>query len=177
VRAVDPLSVRGAGRTPAGRATVAWQMSSIVTPPSCLDQAGLFNPVLLPLHAPPSHPARHCRRRRSTPSGRSRCNPSSLAHSLRPIPPPRVAHSQQNILLAVSPKPPRQLPPATVDPQRRQPLRPNFDHPSTLGELLVEPSRLPGRERRRLAGIGRSRAAPTAKDPIEGYEILAGCFV
>jgi hypothetical protein len=36
---------------------------------------------------------------------------------------------------------------------------------------------LPGRESRRLAGIGRSHAAPTAKDPIAGFEILAGCFV
>jgi hypothetical protein len=108
-----------------------------------------------PLPPPPVTPS----------SGRSRCNPSSLAHSLGPIAPPGSRVAQQNILLAVSPEPPRQPPPAAVDPPSRQPLRPNSDHSSTLGELLVEPSRLPGRERRRLAGIGRSRDAPHGQGP------------
>jgi hypothetical protein len=173
----DPRSVHGAGRTRAGRAAVARQMPSIVTPLSCPDRAGLFNPVLLPLHTPPSHPARHCRRRSTPSSGRFLFNPSSLAHSLRPIESPRVAYCPPRAAALLELAPPRQPPPATVDPPRRQPLRPNSDHPSTVGELLVEPSRLPRRERRRLAGIGRSRAAPTAKDPIAGLGILAWCFV
>jgi hypothetical protein len=36
---------------------------------------------------------------------------------------------------------------------------------------------LPGRERRQLTGIGRSRAASPARDPIAGLRILSGCLV
>jgi hypothetical protein len=61
--------------------------------------------------------------------------------------------------------------------RRGGPPRPNRNYLSPLGELLVEPHRLPGRERHRLAGIGRSRAAPTAKDPIAALGILAGRFL
>jgi hypothetical protein len=56
-------------------------------------------------------------------------------------------------------------------------LRANHGHPCALGELLVEPNRLPGRECRRLAGIGRSRAAPTAKGGIASPQVFPGSFV
>jgi hypothetical protein len=34
---------------------------------------------------------------------------------------------------------------------------------------------LPGRDRRRLAGIGLARAAGPARDPIAGIHFLLGC--
>jgi hypothetical protein len=34
---------------------------------------------------------------------------------------------------------------------------------------------LPGRDRRRLAGIGHARAAGLARDPIAGIHFLLGC--
>jgi hypothetical protein len=55
--------------------------------------------------------------------------------------------------------------PHAVDPPRRQPLRPNSDHPSSLGELLVESHRLPGREHHQLAGIRPATPPPTVEGP------------
>jgi hypothetical protein len=42
---------------------------------------------------------------------------------------------------------------------------------------VVEPDPFPGRECRRLAGIGWSRAAPTAKGRIASPQIFPGCSV
>jgi hypothetical protein len=42
---------------------------------------------------------------------------------------------------------------------------------------MVEPDPFPGREYRRLAGIGRSRAAPTTKGRIASPQIFLGCSV
>jgi hypothetical protein len=39
---------------------------------------------------------------------------------------------------------------------------------------VVDPDPSPGRERRRIAYIGRSRAAPTAKDPIAWSQFFSG---
>jgi hypothetical protein len=97
---------------------------------------------------------------------RSRSPPANHSTSFpRPSAPPGVTCCPSLRPPRRKPGPPRQPPPASVDPPRRQPLRPNSDRLSTLGELLVEHSRLPGREHRRLAGIGRSRAAPHAQGP------------
>jgi hypothetical protein len=60
---------------------------------------------------------------------------------------------------------------------RRRPLRSNLGHPCALGELLVEPDRFTWRECRRLAGIGRSRAAPMAKGGIASPQVFSGSFV
>jgi hypothetical protein len=90
------------------------------------------------------------------------------------IAPPRVACCPAKPPPRRHPEPPRQPPSAAVDPPRRQPLRPNSDHPSTPGELLVEPSRLPDRERRRLAGIGWSRAAPRPRVALQAPRSFQG---
>jgi hypothetical protein len=170
VRAADPQSVRRAGRTRAARAAVARREhlapSPVVTKCECAYKSRPF----LPSRVPPPAPSRHCRRRRSTPSsGRSRCNPSPLVHSLGSITHPRLARCPAQPPPHRHPESPRQPPPAAVDPPRRQPLRPHSDHPSTLGEHLVGPHRLPRRERGRLTGILPVPPPPTA----EGLNCLA----
>jgi hypothetical protein len=57
------------------------------------------------------------------------------------------------------------------------PSAPNFGHPWALGEHMVEPNHLPGRERRRFAGIRPEPAPPHAEDPIASPQFLPGCFV
>jgi hypothetical protein len=77
----------------------------------------------------------------------------------------------------LEPPRPRPPPPVTAVCPCRRSLRPNFGHPYALGELMVVPNHLPGRECRRLAGIGRSRAAPMAKGSIASPQIFLGCSV
>jgi hypothetical protein len=80
-------------------------------------QAGIFKCRPSPLRAPPSSSPCHCRR--STPSsGRSRCNPSPLAHSLGSIAHPGVTCCPAKPPPRRHPEPPRQPPPATVNPPR-----------------------------------------------------------
>jgi hypothetical protein len=60
--------------------------------------------------------------------------------------------------LATFPRAAAATAPAATETPCRPPLRPNDGYPPLLGEHLVEPGSLPGRERRRLAGDGRCRA-------------------
>jgi hypothetical protein len=72
------------------------------------------------------------------------------------------------------PEPSRPPPPAIAERPRWQLLHPNYGHHPTLGEHVVDPNPSPGRERRRFAGIGRSRAAPTAKGHIASPHFFPG---
>jgi hypothetical protein len=73
-------------------------------------------------------------------------------------------------------EPPRPPPPAAAEPRRRPPLRPNHGNLQLLGEHVVEPGRLPGRQRRQLAGVGCARAARPAKGRIASIALILGCF-
>jgi hypothetical protein len=73
--------------------------------------------------------------------------------SLDPVGPIRVACSPGRELAVARTEPPRPPPPAIIMRPLRQLLRPSFGHPQALGEHVVTPHSLPGRERRRLAGI------------------------
>jgi hypothetical protein len=108
---------------------------------------------------------------------RARRRPTTPLASLDPRAPPEVTCCPRPRPPRRKPEPPRRPPPAAVDPPRPAALRPNSNHQSTLGEPLAEPSRLPGRDRRRLAGIWPEPRRPPAKDPIAGFEFLVGCFV
>jgi hypothetical protein len=92
-------------------------------------------------------------------------NLPGVAHCLAKSPPSR--HTE----------PLRPSPPATTVHPHRRPLRPNFCHHRVLGEHMVEPDPFPGWEYCRLAGIGRSRATPTAKGRIASPQIFLGCSV
>jgi hypothetical protein len=97
-------------------------------------------------------------------------SPSSLGPN-RTAPCPERAPSRRQR------HPPRLPPPVPAVRPRRRPLRPNFGHHRALGEHVVESHHLPGREHRRFAGIGRSRAAPKAKGHIARAHFFPGCFV
>jgi hypothetical protein len=96
------------------------------------------------------------------------------APSLDPIEPSRATCCPGRALVVVGAEPPRPPPPALAVRPRRQLLRPNFGYPEALGERVVEPHYLPGRERRRLAGIRLEPPPPHAKDPIASPPFFSG---
>jgi hypothetical protein len=79
--------------------------------------------------------------------------PPSLVRCIGPSPSPDF------------PKPPRPQPPAAAEPRHRPPLRLHSGPLPLLGERVVQPGNLPGRQRRQLAGAGRARAARPGQGP------------
>jgi hypothetical protein len=117
-----------------------------------------------PLCAPPELQTRHRRHRwwaRGSTHSRRRPNPPSppLDHPRAPT----EAHWASSPRVSPEPEPPRPSPPIIAVRHRRWPFRTNADHQLALGEHVVCPDPFPGGERRRFAGVGRSRAAPTVQ--------------
>jgi hypothetical protein len=107
---------------------------------------------------------------------RTRRRPAALLASLAPSVARAVACCPTFSPSPVFPEPPRPPPLAAAEPRRRPPLRPNPGTPRPLGEHVVVLSRLPGRQRRLFAGVGRARAARPAKGRIALIAIVLGCF-
>jgi hypothetical protein len=130
------------------------------------------SPPLMP--APPRH---HSRRRRARISMPLQCRVNPLGISPSSLGPNRTAPCPGRAPSRRQRHPPRPPPPVPTVHPRRRPLHPNFGHHRALGEHVVESHHLPGRERRRFAGIGRNRAAPTAKGHIARAHFFPWCFV
>jgi hypothetical protein len=168
VHAADLRSVRGVGSTRAARAAVAQRCSPSVTrrhrtrvliKPPCASLAP----------TPPSHPAAPLPPPSVRSILRSRSPPANHSSSF----PRPQSTSRGHVLSKPAPSSPSPRAAATttaghVDPPRPAALRPNSTHPSTLGEPLAEPSRLPGRDRRRLAGIWPEPHRPRPRTQLQG---------
>jgi hypothetical protein len=128
-----------------------------------------------PLCAPPEPQTCHRRCRRwAHRSARSRRRPNPPSPSLGHPRAPMAAHWASPPRVSLEPEPPRLSPPAIAEHPRRRLLCPNHGHHTTLGECAVHPDPSPGRERRPFAGVGRSRAAPTAQGPIAWSQVFPG---
>jgi hypothetical protein len=84
---------------------------------------------------------------------------------LDPVGPMQAACSPGRALAIARTEAPRSPPPAIVVRPHWQLPRPNFGHPQALGEHVVTPHSLPGRERRRLAAILPAPPPPQAQGP------------
>jgi hypothetical protein len=119
-----------------------------------------------PLCVPPEPQTRHRRRCRwAHRFARSRRWPNPPSPPLGHPQAPMAAHWVSPSRISSEPEPPRSSPPSITVRHRRWLLHPNTEHQRVLGELVVRPDPFPGREHRRFAGVGRSRAAPTAQGP------------
>jgi hypothetical protein len=132
-------------------------------------------------HVPPLAPTPSLHRAISATARAASCAPTTShsratipAPSLGSIGPSRAACCPGRAIPLAEAEPPRPpLPALTVRPHRRL-LRSNFGHPQALGERVVEPHYLPGRERRRFAGMRPEPPPPRAKDPISSPQIFPG---
>jgi hypothetical protein len=91
--------------------------------------------------------------------------PTTSDHSLGLARAQALAHCPAKSPPRRQPEPPRPPPPATTACPRRSRLRSNLGHPCTLGEHVVVPDCLPGRERGRLAGIRPAPPSSHAQRP------------
>jgi hypothetical protein len=114
------------------------------------------------------HRARHCRPPVNLPPCPSPVRLTFLAYSLNALETcadircPAFPHPRR------SRSPPRAPPPAgATRPHRRCP-RSNYGLPRALGELVVVPHRLPGRERGRLAEFSWRRRLPCPRPQLQG---------
>jgi hypothetical protein len=108
-----------------------------------------FSPPHTDIAAPPHHPRR--RRRAAPPASHGRA--TAHAPPLDLIGPSRATCCPGRALTVAGAEPPWSPPLVlAVCPRRRIP-RLNSGYPQALGEHVVTPHSLPGRERRRLAGI------------------------
>jgi hypothetical protein len=141
-------------------------------PPSPPVEPPLFKvPAFLLAPTPPLYRARHGHRLAS------HCPTLSLGHRVREHLPGTLCTSPGHALPSRAPsspypEPPRPPPLIAVARPHRSRLHPNLGHTCALCELRVEFDHFPGRECRRLAGIGPSRAAPHGQGSIASPQIF-----
>jgi hypothetical protein len=127
-----------------------------------------------PLHQAISAATAELRPRRAAPPLLPTAAQPSLPLPLGSIGPSRAACCPGRAIPVVGAEPPRRPPAALAVRPRWRLLRPNFGHPQALGERVVEPHYLPGRERRRLRRNPAGAATSPCQDPIASPEIFPG---
>jgi hypothetical protein len=175
-RAIAAATVAAAGARAPGSRSPPSKPSARFLSTQASSQARLFASIWLPHRSTPS---RRERRRRSPPcaiAARSPHWPTTPRASLAPNTTPRAACCPSPCSPRREPEPPPPCSPVAVERRRAGPLRPNRTYPALLGELVVLHGRLPGRDRRRLAGIWLCPCRRPARDPIAEIQLLLGCF-
>jgi hypothetical protein len=125
----------------------------------------------------PLHCARHCRPPMNSPPRPSPVRLTFLAYSLGALETCAAIRCSALHLPRRSRSPPRVPPPAVVARPRRSYPRSNPGLPRALGEHVIVPHRLPGRERGRLAGIRPAPPPPMPKAPIARPPVFLGCLL
>jgi hypothetical protein len=159
---VDRRSVRGSAVRAPAEADVPrphLRGHAIVTPDAPLLKRRPPFPPRAATTAPADHRARHGRSPVNSPLPSSHTRATARAPSLDPLGPVRATCCPGRALAIVGTEPP--LPALAVRPRWRL-CRPDSSYPQGLGERVVKPHYLPGRERRRLAGIRPAPPPPQA---------------
>jgi hypothetical protein len=123
------------------------------------------------------HRAHHCRPLVNLPPRPSLVRLTFLAYSLGALETCAAILCSALHLPCRSRNPPWASPPAVVARPHRSCPRSNPILPRALGEHVVVPHRLPGRERGRLVGIRPAPPPPMPKAPIARPPVFLGCFL